>query len=199
MLSYNNLSLQFHSRWVFQNLSGSFKEREFVGIMGPNGSGKSSYLKCLAGLLKPNLGSIYWDGKILESYSIEDLSRIRAYGAGDMNCIWDLKVEDLLQMSKKHSLQKIEEILTRVKAPFLLGKKFSHLSSGEKSLVSLSLILLQETPFIMLDEITASLDEFYAHHVMELLCQETEKGKTVITILHDKQLAERYCHRVILF
>lgn len=199
MLTYDNLSLQFRSRMIFHNLSGSFKAGEFVGIMGPNGSGKSSFLKCLAGLLKPTTGAVYWDKKPLENYSMLDLSKIRAYGRGDMTCIWDLKVDEILQLSKKHAPETIEKILNTVNAPSLLGKIFSHLSSGEQSLISLSLTLLQDTPFIMLDEITAALDESYATHVMNLLCEEGEKGKTIITILHDKALAQRYCHRLIAF
>lgn len=199
MLTYNNLSLKFHQRWIFENLSGSFQKGELIGIMGPNGSGKSSFLKCLVGLISPTKGEIFLHQKPLSSYSLKSLSSLRAYGRSDMECAWDLTTEEVLKSSANHSLEKIEAILSLLKSSALLGKRFTHLSGGERSLVILALVLLQETSLIMLDEITAMLDQQRAHHVMSLLHQQANLGKTIIAILHDKFLAEKYCHRKLLF
>jgi ABC-type cobalamin/Fe3+-siderophores transport system ATPase subunit len=90
-------------------------------------------------------------------------------------------------------------ILTKIKGEFLRGKRFNHLSGGEKSLVFLALSLMHDPQLILLDEITAMLDETYAQHTMELLRQETEAGNAVAIILHDRALAEKYCHRILEF
>jgi iron complex transport system ATP-binding protein len=199
MITYNNLCLKFHYQTIFENLSGTINAGEFLGIMGPNGSGKSSFLKCIGGLLAPTGGSILLHQLPLISYSEKSLSKIRAYGRSDMQCAWDLTVDDILRLSENYSKDTVETRLASLKAAHLQKKNFATLSGGERSLVILALTLLQDTPLILLDEITAMLDDAYADHVMSLLQNEAGRGKAVITILHDKGLAKKYCQRLLLF
>lgn len=199
MLTYENLGLKFKKRWIFQNLSGQIAPGEMVGIMGPNGSGKSSFLRCLAHLMPPSTGTVAWDGKPLSNISTEDLARYRSYARADIACQWDLKVEEILQLYGPVTDFRILEILAMVKGEFLLGKQFNHLSGGERSLVLLALSLIQNPSLVLLDEITAMLDETYAQHTMQVLRQQTEKGKSVAIILHDRVLAKKYCDRILEF
>jgi iron complex transport system ATP-binding protein len=199
MLTYENVGLKFKNRWIFQNLSGQIAPGEMVGIMGPNGSGKSSFLRCLAHLMTPSTGSVLWEGKTLDVYTPEELSRFRSYARADVTCQWDLTVEEVLHLYGPISALRILEILALVKGEFLLGKQFNHLSGGERSLVLLALSLIHNPSLILLDEITAMLDETYAQHTMQVLRQQTKASKSVAIILHDRALVEKYCHRIINF
>lgn len=199
MLTYENLGLKFKNRTIFQGLSGQIAPGEMVGIMGPNGSGKSSFMRCLAHLQKPCTGTVLWDGKPLDTYAPEALSKCRSYARSDITCQWDLKVEDILHLYGNVSPHKTVETLTLVRGESLIEKQFNHLSGGERSLVLLALSLLQDPPLVLLDEITAMLDETYAHGTMKLLQERTEAGKAVAIILHDRALAKKYCHRILEF
>ena len=199
MLTYENLGLKFKNRSIFQSLSGQITPGEMVGIMGPNGSGKSSFMRCLAHLQKPCTGVVSWDGKPLDTYAPEALSKYRSYARSDITCQWDLKVEDILHLYGNVSPQKTVETLTLVRGESLIGQQFNYLSGGERSLVLLALSLLQDPPLVLLDEITAMLDETYAHGTMKLLQERTEAGKAVAIILHDRALAKKYCHRILEF
>ena len=199
MLTYENLSLQFKDRWIFQGLSGQLAPGEMVGILGPNGSDKSSFLKCLASLMAPTTGKVLWNGKSINTYTLEELSQWRSYARADITCQWDLTVEEVLGLYGPTSPSKIRNILTKVHGETLCGKRFNHLSGGEKSLIFLALSLIHNPSLILLDEITAMLDDAYSNHTMQLLRQQTDDGNTVAIILHDHTLAKKYCHRILKF
>lgn len=199
MLRYEKLGLRLKGRWIFEGLSGAFSPGELVGICGPNGSGKSSFLRCLASLLNPTTGEIFLEQKSLSLYTLEELSLLRSYMRLETSCQWDLTLEEILQLYKRGSCHAQRTLLKEIGFEFPLQKKFSSLSSGERSLFLLGLALGNNSLIILLDEMTAMLDEERSHHVMKILCKKAEMGKAIVLILHDRLLAEKYCHRILKF
>jgi iron complex transport system ATP-binding protein len=190
---------------VLDNVSVTFDKGRFYGILGPNGAGKTSLIRQILGLTRPDSGDVFLDGRGVTDFSRTELSLILSFLPQAYHRDADFTVYEVVSMGREPYLgylgqpgekdrKLIDEALEYVKCSELKDKKITTLSGGELQRVMLARSFAQDTPWIILDEPVSSLDvkhQLELMHMLESLC--SQKGKTIIAILHDINLAAHFC------
>lgn len=202
-------SLGYGREPVLTGLDFTLEAGECVGLIGPNGAGKSTLLKALAGILPLQSGTLELEGKPLESWNRQALSRKVSYLPQERELPFAYTAEQVVLMGRYPYLDWHQQEGGRERAlardcleVFGLGnmqeRPVTDLSGGQRQRVLLSRILIQQTPVILLDEPTAELDLVYENTVLELSRHLARAGRTVVLSLHDIGQAARYCTRLLL-
>jgi putative ABC transport system ATP-binding protein len=172
---------------------------EFVALYGPSGSGKTTLLEVIAGICKPDSGTVLVEGRdvFAMSGSEQDEYRLRQLGivGHPQNLIPGAQAIEnaslkLLLTSGRGARREIEPLLERLG----LGERFWHrteqLSMGERQRVMIARALALDPSLVLADEPTGSLDTHRSREVLELLCEIcAERGATVLLVTHDPQAA----------
>lgn len=203
-ITSENIKVQFHAREILKGISMEAGNKEFVGIIGPNGSGKSTLLKCIYRILKPDEGAVYLDGQELSSMSVRSSAKKMAVVAQHNYYNFDFSVREVVLMGRaphKKALERdnaedyaiVEQALKTVEMDSFAERTFSTLSGGEQQRVILARALAQQTPALILDEPTNHLDITHQLMLMKLV-----KGLnvTVISAIHDLNIAAAYCDKI---
>lgn len=194
---------------VIRNLDLDFAPASITAVVGANGAGKSALLKALARKIKVSGGSVLLDG-----VSITSLSKAEVEGAigflgtipatRNSESVYDLVSRSAMlanQISRVSPRLKtqIDEILTRTGLEALKKKKIGELSSGWRQVAVIAAALVKEPQVLLLDEPTSSLDYSHQLQVINLLSSlKREKGMTIITVIHDLNLAARFADWVVV-
>lgn len=199
-----SISFSAGEKRIIDSISLDLKNNEFVGIIGPNGSGKSTFLKCLYRVLKPQSGTVLIDNKPLEKMSYKESARKTAVVAQQNNSAFDFKVLDMVLMGRALFKGLMEsytdtDIALATHNLEIVGMKefvhenFSVLSGGEQQRVILARALTQTPRCLLLDEPTNHLDIKYQLQLLDIV-----KGQpcTVCAVLHDLNLACKYCDKI---
>lgn len=209
-LEAKGLSLGYHpGRPVLEGLDLAFPPSSFCGIVGPNGSGKSTLLKALSGVLRPSGGEVLLDGVQLAHLNPTALARRVAVVAQDNPADFDFSVLDVVLMGRFPHLGRLQwegprdealarEALALVRAEDLADRPYRSLSGGERQRVALARALCQQPEVLLLDEPTSHLDLGHQAEAFNLLESLNRQGLTVIAVLHDLNLAARYCDRLVV-
>lgn len=213
IIDTRNLSFQYQvesaETAAVRDLSFSIYEAEFVAIVGKSGSGKSTLFHLLGCLLRPTSGQIFLAGLDVSSLQDHEVAHLRNREIGFVfqqfhllpratvlqNVLLPtLYTED--SSSKKEWEEKAHQILDQVG---LGRKKESHpnqLSGGEQQRVAIARALLMDPKLILADEPTGNLDTQNSELIFQTLKELNQRGKTVVVITHDSELAKRF-HRTI--
>ncbi len=182
----------------------------FHGIIGPNGSGKTTLLDILLGLRRPQAGEVIFDGRPIAAYGRRELARRVALVPQEFAIDFDYTVAEMVMMGRHPYLPRFgtpgeEDRRVVARAMALLdvaafaGRPVTGLSGGEKQRVVVARALAQDTPYLLLDEATASLD---IRHTLQILGTArrlvAEEGRTVVAVLHDCNLAAAFCDRLLV-
>jgi iron complex transport system ATP-binding protein len=100
MIEARQLSFTVGQAQILQDISCTAQSGEILGVLGPNGAGKSTLLKCLSGFKKPTRGSIYLNDRDLNSYSLVQLSRLRAVLTQQVSINFPFKVHEIVAMGR---------------------------------------------------------------------------------------------------
>ena len=180
-------------RNVLSDVSLSIERGTFVSVIGHNGSGKSTFSRLLNGLLIPSSGTVTIDGlSTSDRKSLKDIRRRVGivFQNPDNQIVSDTVEEDTafapenLGLSRSEITERVESSLYAVG---LLSRRYenpSELSGGEKARLSLAGILAMDPDVLVLDEVTAMLDQDGRERIMEILLSLKSKGKTIISITH---------------
>lgn len=195
---------------VLKDVDVTFEEGEFYGIIGPNGSGKTSFVRHILRLLDCKTGEILVRQKDIKDYSRKDLAKEIAFLPQSSNGTADFSVYDIVAMGRypyksrfstlnQRDKERILDAMESTNCMKLKDKSIMQISGGERQRVLIARAIAQDTPFIVLDEPISNLDIKHQVELMEALRKlNQEKKKTVITILHDLNLAATYCSQIIL-
>ena len=201
----DTIQVSFGSKTILHDISLAIQDKEFVGIIGPNGSGKSTFLKCLYRVLQPSGGKIFFDGTELSSLSHRDTALKMAVVAQHSTVNFDFSVLDMVLMGRspykglldRDQLDDYEiarHALAQVGLSDFESRNFNTLSGGEQQRVILARALAQRTECLVLDEPTNHLDIKYQ---LELMTIVKRLDATVVSAIHDLNLAAIYCDRII--
>lgn len=201
----NTIQVAFGSKTILHDISLDIRNKEFVGIIGPNGSGKSTFLKCLYRVLQPNNGKIFFDGTELSDLSHRDTALKMAVVAQHSTVNFDFSVLEMVLMGRspykglldRDQLDDYEiarHALSEVGLSDFESRNFNTLSGGEQQRVILARALAQRTECLVLDEPTNHLDIKYQ---LELMTIVKRLDATVVSAIHDLNLAAIYCDRII--
>ncbi|WP_182050753.1 ABC transporter ATP-binding protein [Changpingibacter yushuensis] len=184
---------------ALNNVSISFREREFTAIMGPSGSGKSTMLHLLAGLDSASSGSVTVEGTDLTTLGDDELTKLRRDRIGfvfqSFNLVPTLDAKANIELplrlaGKSADDQWKQQIITALGLQERLTHKPSQLSGGQQQRVAIARALLMQPAVIVADEPTGNLDSAASHEVLSLLRQAVEQfGQTVIMVTHDYRAA----------
>jgi iron complex transport system ATP-binding protein len=170
-------------------------------ILGPNGSGKTTLFKCLAGLWKPQHGSVSFDGRDLLALSEWKRARLVAVVPQDHEPPFPYSVGQIVLMGRaayigafsapSHRDEEIaNQALETLDIRHLEHKSYTKLSGGERQLVLVARALAQDTPVLLLDEPTSHLDFRNQLQVLQKVRKIVhEKRLTALVTLHDPNLA----------
>jgi len=195
---------------IIKDISFKVEEGEFLCIIGPNGSGKSTLLKSLTKLLKPSKGSILFEGKDIYSFTTIEFSRRAAFVPPDISVSFSFRVEEIVSMGRNPYMNRfaslndsdkksIHEAMELTGIVSLKDRFIDELSTGETQRVIIAQAIAQETDVIFLDEPTSHLDIGHQTEIFDLLKKlQKEKGRTIILVSHDLNMASEYSDNLIL-
>src|SRR5712671_6599209 len=182
---------------------------EIVAVMGPSGSGKSTLLHCLAGILVPEEGEVWFGEQRLDTLSDDRRSALRrdrfgfVFQSGQL--VPELTAEEnvalpllLRGVRRSQALQDTRDWFERLALSGLEQRRSGELSGGQAQRVALARALVGRPGVLFADEPTGSLDSLTGEHVMELLVAASrDQGTTVVLVTHDPRVAA-YAEREVV-
>ncbi|MBV9549332.1 MAG: ABC transporter ATP-binding protein [Alphaproteobacteria bacterium] len=208
ILGAEHVTVRRGGRPILSDICFQAHAGEFIAVIGPNGAGKSTLLKVLAGLLKPDVGSVTLDARNLFHLSGAALARRRAYLPQNPLVEWPLPLERLVALGltphlpavgplPEHFHDAINSALAACDLVTQRGQAVTTLSGGEFARAMLARAIVGDPQILIVDEPIAGLDPRHAMATMQLLSQEAKRGKLVIASLHDLTLAARHATRIL--
>ncbi len=186
---------------VLRGLDLVVEPGERVALVGPSGAGKSTFLYCLAGLVRPQSGSITIDGLDLGAFDDERLADVRLRRIGivyqafhllaALNALDNVALPlRLAGWSRKAARERARELLERVGLADRADHRPAQLSGGEQQRVAVARAIANEPGLILADEPTGSLDPEVGEVILDLLLEEA-RGRTVVLVTHQPAVAAR--------
>lgn len=200
-LTVEQVTTVIEQKNIIEDITMQVKDGQFVGIIGPNGSGKSTLLKTIYRVLRQQQGFISLDDHEVTKLSHKEFARNMAVVAQESSVPFDFTVKEIVLMGRNphkrffegdsvEDVATVRDALVRVGLENHAERSFSTLSGGEKQRVQIARALVQETSFLVLDEPTNNLD---IHHQLQILDIVRNLKVSVLTALHDLNLAAAYC------
>ncbi len=189
-----NLKKIYNDRAVVNDVSFALKEGEVVGLLGPNGAGKTTTFYMLVGLVKPNDGAIYLNGKKITHLPIhERAKRGIGYLPQETSIFRKLTVEEnimlVLEMKKnlnnKDRKEKLDYLIEDFGLTKLRRSPSIQLSGGEKRRVEIARALAADPKFILLDEPFTGIDPIAIQDIQQNVRRLTEKGIGILLTDHN--------------
>jgi putative ABC transport system ATP-binding protein len=209
ILEARDLTLSFGETPALRGASLSVAKGEILAVMGPSGSGKSTLLHCLAGILAPDAGQVYFDGARLDTLREADRSRLRRERFGFVfqfgQLVPELTAEENVALPLLLGGVRREEALRTARAWFkrleldgLEHHRTGEMSGGQAQRVALARGLVAHPDVLFADEPTGSLDSLTGELVMGLMTRAArEEGSTVILVTHEPRVAA-YADREVI-
>ena len=183
----------FEENRALDDVSFEVDRGEFFGIVGPNGSGKSTLLKVIAGIYRPDAGTVRIDGK---------LSPFIELGIGFNE---DLTARDnvlingtLLGLSRRELAERFDDIVAFAELERFVDQRLKNFSSGMKMRLAYSVAIQVEFDILLLDEVLAVGDQEFQEKCFATFERMREDGKTIVFVSHDLDSVERWCDRTML-
>ena len=192
----------FGSLQALAGVSLAIEEGEFFGLLGPNGAGKTTLISCLAGLIRPDSGTL----KVLGHDVINDFREARRLlGVVPQELGFDpfFNVRETLQIQSGYfGIRKnddwIDEILHNLDLTSKANVNMRRLSGGMKRRVLVAQALVHKPPVIVLDEPTAGVDVELRQGLWQFVRRLNGEGHTIILTTHYLEEAEALCGRIAL-
>ncbi|MFB4166171.1 metal ABC transporter ATP-binding protein [Alteribacillus sp. JSM 102045] len=197
IVQINNVSFQYGTQPILEDINLSIKKGSFLGLVGPNGSGKSTLIKILLGLEKPNKGQIrVFDTPINKFKAWEKIGYVsqkaNSFNTGFPVTVYEVvsmglygKVGLLRFLNRKHKNQ-IHEALEKVGMDEYKSRNIGELSGGQQQRVFIARALVSDPDFLILDEPTVGVDAASVQHFYELLTKlNVKKNITLLLVTHD--------------
>ena len=206
-LCLDSVGVAFAGRPVVAGVTATLDRGQLVAIVGPNGAGKTSLLRAIAGHL-PFSGRMTLDGRALAAHAPAERARLIGYLPQGHQTHWPLPARDIVGLGRlAHGAADprrlsgtdaaaVSDAIARTGIGNLLDRPATDLSGGERARVALARVLAQQTPLILADEPTASLDPRYQLEIAGLLRDLARRGALVIAITHDLSQAAHFADRI---
>ncbi|MCX8057211.1 MAG: ABC transporter ATP-binding protein [Ignavibacteria bacterium] len=196
------------NKFILQDINLKLDKSKFSVILGPNGSGKTTLIKLIARLLKPTSGRIFLDNIPIEKISLKEFYRRVSYVPQKFFSIYPYTVFEIVLMGRslnfnflgfesRKDLIKVNEILEQLEISHLAKKRIDEISGGELQKVILARSIAQEADILLLDEPNTHLDIKHQIQIFDLLSSLKSKGKTIIAVSHDINIASFYADNLI--
>ncbi|WP_196152540.1 ABC transporter ATP-binding protein [Nocardia bovistercoris] len=206
MIAVESVSFGYGGAVVLDGVGLVAESGDTVGLIGPNGSGKSTVLRLIYRALRPHDGTVAIDGRPVRGLRGRALAARLAVVVQESPAETPVTVAETVLLGRapwagavrgytREDRVRAAAALERVGARHLADRGFAELSGGERQRVLIARALAQCADHVLLDEPTNHLDVRYQH---ELLALVRGLDATSIVVLHDLNLAARYCDRLVL-
>ena len=208
MLIAKNVKKSYENREILKGIDLVVADGEFISIMGESGSGKSTLLSILSGNLRPDEGTVSFDGFEISAADERSMAKFRRTDLGfvyqSLNLISTLSAEDNILLPLylgKEDMAKgrnyMSELAERMGISHLLKSMPENMSGGERQRVAIARALIHHPKIIMMDEPTGSLDSKSTTEVLELISEiHRDMGISIILVTHSAEAAG-YADRII--
>ena len=209
-LEIEDISLSIDGKRILKEISLSVGDGEFLALMGPNGSGKTTLLRCVMNYLKPEQGAILVDAKPIHTMSDRALAQMFAVVPQTSQIEFPFSAFEMVMMGRtpharsrlsgdsKLDATAVRRAMEKTNTWKFADRDFSSLSGGERQRVIIARALAQEPEILLLDEPTVYLDITGQLEIMDLLRELNRGGLTIVAVMHDINLASRYCGKIAL-
>lgn len=206
VVSVDEVSISLGEQVVVNSVSLEVQAGEMLILIGPNGAGKSTLLGIMAGLLQPSSGRVLLDGESIDTITLQQLATRRAYLAQQAEVQWPMSVRNVVALGRlpfadqdaESGRTAIDRAVSAAHLQELSDRPLHELSGGELMRVHLARLLAVDAPLIFADEPVSALDPYHQLHILDLLRQQVDAGRSAVLVLHDLSLAARFADRVAL-
>lgn len=209
-LATHRLCLGYNGIVVVDDLTLKIPSGRFTVLIGKNGCGKSTILRALAGLLAPLEGEISLDGKPIRRLPSRERAKQIGVLTQGAQAPDGLTVSELVRQGRYPHRSLFEQWSSRdedacanaldlTNLTSLADRQLDSLSGGQRQRAWIAMALAQETDILLLDEPTTFLDLAHQIEILDLIRRLVQdRGRTVVAVLHDLNLAARYADEVVL-
>ena len=209
LIEARDLELSFGATPALRGASLAADAGEMLAVMGPSGSGKSTLLYCLAGILQPSAGEVWFGGRRIDTLGETERSALRRDRFGfvfqsgqlvpELSAVENVALPLLLGgMRRASALAQARPWFGRLGLDGLEGRRSGELSGGQAQRVALARGLITRPAVLFADEPTGSLDSLTGEQVMGLLTEAArDQGSTVILVTHEPRVAA-YARREVI-
>ncbi len=211
MLNVVNVTFSYPGRRVLEDIEFTIKGGELAVVLGPNGSGKTTLLKIIAGLLRPDNGTVLLDGITIHDMSIVERARkivyvpselpLRGLGQSVAEFVASSRYvhyRGLVIGPRREDLEYARKLLDMLEVGHLANKPLYTTSSGELQRALIAHGLARNADVMIIDEPTSHQDMYGKLLIYHVLKKAASDGKAVIVATHDMILASLYADRVIV-
>lgn len=208
-MKIENLFKKYGDRVVVNDVSFEIPKGKVTSFIGPNGAGKSTVINIISRLIPRDSGSIIFKDKDIQDWKSRELSKKLAVLTQSNNINMKLTVRELVTFGRfpysgnkitQEDKKKIEEAIAYMELESMAETFIDELSGGQRQRAYISMIIAQDTEYILLDEPINNLDVYHASNMMKIvrrLCDEL--GRTVILVVHDINYASFYSDYICVF
>ncbi|HLV51052.1 MAG TPA: ABC transporter ATP-binding protein, partial [Flavobacterium sp.] len=205
-----NISIGYKDKTLFNNLNFELKTGLLISLLGSNGIGKSTLLKTISRLISLKKGELLLDDQNIFNLSNAQFSQQVSMVLTDKEVNKDLRVFELVRLGRQPYTNWLdtvtpqdEQLITKAMEDCgiidLKDRKISQLSDGQLQLVFIARAVVQDTPFIFLDEPSTHLDLYHKVHLFKLLKKLcSEHNKCILFSTHDLDLALQLSDEIML-
>jgi ABC-type cobalamin/Fe3+-siderophores transport system ATPase subunit len=194
-----SISAEAGGRRLLDDVSLTFAHGTLTGLVGPNGAGKSTLLRMLAGYRRPDAGQVLWQGRDLSSWSAAQRGAAGGYLPQQLEPAWNYSVAEIVALgaSRAPASLPVAGLLAEHGLAELADRRWGALSGGERARAMLAATVASRPGIILADEPGASLD---IRHRLDLArrLRLLAQNAVVVVIMHDLDLAARFCDRIIV-
>ncbi|WP_155373710.1 ABC transporter ATP-binding protein [Catellatospora vulcania] len=208
-LRAEGLTLGYDAEPIVRDLDVTVLDGKVTAIVGANACGKSTLLRGLARLLRPRAGNVLLDGKAMAGLSTLDVAKVLGLLPQSPLAPDGITVADLVSRGRyphqgwfrtwnDRDHDAVARALDATGTADLVNRPLRQLSGGQRQRVWIAMALAQDTDLLLLDEPTTFLDINHQVELLRLLrTLNAQAGKTIVAVLHDINLASRYCDHII--
>ena len=200
MMNLDSLDLRIGKRTLLAGLHLAIEPGQCWLVVGRNGAGKSTLLRAMAGLRRPDGGSVTMDARTLPDWPLAELARRRAYLPQGRSDAFSYTVREAV-LTARHPYQDrsywesnadeaaASDAMAKLDVAHLAERDLRSLSGGERQRVAIAAVLAQDTPLLLLDEPANALDLAHQVGIVKLMRQLCRAGKSIVLVSHDLNLA----------
>jgi len=210
VIAGEDLTKRFGATVALDGLSVAVGRGEVVALLGPSGSGKSTLLLCLAGVLQPDSGTVFYQDRPIKDLGDSALTRLRRREFGfvfqfgqlvpDLTAVENVALPLRLDgHGRRPAERKALELLGRLGVEDRARLRVGEMSGGQSQRVAIARALISEPTVIFADEPTGSLDSLNGELVMDLLLMAArERSAAVVLVTHEARIAAYADREVVI-
>jgi ABC-2 type transport system ATP-binding protein len=203
VLEVRDLTKRYDRLTAVDRLSLQVYQGEILGLLGPNGAGKTTSIRMMCGMLKPDAGDVFIQGKPVHGGDVEVRARVGVCPQntilwGKLTCLEQLEfVGEMYNIRRARARQRGEELLELLQLAEKRAQVASTLSGGMQRRLNLALALVHDPDILVLDEPEAGLDPQSRVLVRDYI-RSLARQKTIILTTHNMDEADRMADRVAI-